>query len=111
MSFRFSAAVATVVLILACLALPLRAAIVYQESLSGDLSNNRNAHTLVTVAPADNDIIGVSGFGDTEYFRIDIPALFRLTNVRVAGYTGVDSTSFIGVQRGTTFTVDPGPAQ
>ena len=111
MSLRSRVGIATVVLTLASLAAPLRAAIVYQESLSGDLSNNRSAPNLITVAPGDNDVVFSSGFGDTEYFRIDIPALHQLTGVVVRTYTGGDPTSFIALQRGTTFTVDSFSAQ
>jgi hypothetical protein len=111
MSFRIRAAMATVVLTLASLAAPLHAAIVYSEGVSGDLSNDRNAPTVVTVAPGDNDVVGSSGFGDTEYFRITIPALHQLTGVVVKSYVGGDPTSFIAVQRGTTFTVSAAAAQ
>jgi hypothetical protein len=108
MSFRFSA---TVVLTLASLALPLGAAVVYSEGVTGDLSSNRNAPTPIIVVPGDNDILYSSGIGDTEYFTITIPPLHQLTGVVVKSYSGGDPTSFIALQRGSTFTVDSASAQ
>jgi hypothetical protein len=87
------------------------AATAWNESTQGDLSGNRQAPTLIPLVPGDNDLIGTTQGGDVEYVRIDVPVGARLTGLVLKSYSGFDGTSFVGVQQGTTFSVDPAFAQ
>jgi MYXO-CTERM domain-containing protein len=86
------------------------AATVWNESLQGDLSGNRTAPSLVALLPGDNDVIATTQGGDQEYFRITVPTSAQLTGIALRSYSAFDLT-FIGVQQGATFTVDPSFAQ
>jgi hypothetical protein len=85
---------------------PAKAAVVWNETLQGDLSGNRTTPTLIPVLPGDNDVIGAIQSGDLDYVRIDVLPNTKLTSIVVKSYQGVDQTSFIGLQQGPTFTVD-----
>jgi hypothetical protein len=92
------------------------AGIAWNESINGDLSNNRSNPTAVTVGTGSNLLIATSGGPgpDRDYFRFTIPAGYQLTGIYLNQYTSLfDGKAFIGVQTGSAITVnptDPSPA-
>ena len=90
-------------------AAPLPAATVWNESINGDISNNRLAPTSVTLAPGSNDVIGsVQGSpSDIDYLTINVPSGDELSQIILESFTSTDQKGFIGVQSGTTFTQPP----
>src|SRR3954471_10305724 len=86
------------------------AVVVWDESINGDLSNDRAAPTSLTFTAGTNSVIATSvsaGSGEREYFTFTLPAGYSLTSIVLASYSGLDGTAFIGVQQGTSMTVDP----
>lgn len=90
------------------------AAIAYDESVSGDLSNVRSAPTLITFAVGDNDLLGVTGWttdDDTylDYATFVIPTATRLTSITVLpGTSGAEGGEiFFGLQAGPVITLSP----
>jgi len=90
---------------------PCYSAIAYQESASGDLSNNRLIPTAVTLEVGSNEIHGSTGSNgsiDLDYFTVNIPTGFQLASITVLGDTAAGgSFSFIGIQAGNQITVLP----
>jgi hypothetical protein len=91
-----------------------RAAVAYDESVSGDLSNDRSQPTPVTLSLGTNSLIASMGNFDNgmdlDYLRINLPVNTKLTGILLEKFDGQDETGFIGIQAGTTFTVDPSQA-
>jgi subtilisin-like proprotein convertase family protein len=83
------------------------AAVVYDESASGDLSNSGLNPTPVVLAPGSNHVLGTTG-GDRDYFTVTVPAGAQLTFLTPLPGTQVgDQLSFIGIQEGNQVTVSP----
>jgi hypothetical protein len=86
---------------------------VYNESVSGDLSNIGSAPTLLIVSPGLNDVFGTTGKSaagviDRDYFTFTVPQGFDLTAITVlpgTGTLGPLGESFIGVESGPEVTV------
>ena len=80
----------------------------WNEADNGDLSDDYQNPTLVTLAPGVNTIRATSGSAtaiDIEYFRIDLPAQWQIDAIILRDFvSGSDSLAFIGVQEGTSFT-------
>jgi hypothetical protein len=81
----------------------------YTEIGSGDLSGNRLAPTSWNLSAGINRLIASTSPGDQEYVRINLPTGHRLSSIVLQIYTMSDMM-FIGVQQGTTFTVEPAQA-
>jgi len=84
----------------------------YDESVSGDLSDDGLGPTFVALAAGSNPIHGSTGkrLGtiDRDYFTITVPSGETLSAITLLPGTGVSGTfSFIGVQQGTQVTVSP----
>lgn len=78
--------------------------ILYDESMSGDLSNDPLAPTPVTTAVGTNSVLGtVGGGGNQDWITFRIPAGTRLDSLVLARYTSTDGQGFLGVQDGPTF--------
>lgn len=94
--------------LLACGALPasIRAA-AYAESSQGDLSDDRLAPTPIALGLAGNPISGTVTRGDLDYFTVNVPAGGALSAVTLDAYRSSNARAFIGLQAGTTFTLDP----
>jgi hypothetical protein len=80
----------------------------WDESVNGDLSNNRLAPTHITLTPGTNPITSTvvsAGLpsGDIDYYWLTVPAGSQVAAINVVGTT-TTSLAFIGVQQGTTFT-------
>ena len=101
--------VPTAIAVAACSART-EAATVWSESVQGDLSGNRTSPSVVALLPGDNDVIATTQGGDQEYFRVTVPTGAQLAGIALRSYSAFD-VSFIGVQQGTTFTVDAAAAQ
>ena len=89
-----------------------RAGVIYDETQSGDLSNDGSAPTVLALAPGLNDVIGTTGRGnngiDRDYFTFTVPAGMELASIVVLpGTTTGGDVSFIGVQNGSAVTVSP----
>jgi hypothetical protein len=78
----------------------------YDETVSGDLSGNRAAPTVVHLDPGANPLSATSVSGDVEYFTLNVPIGFRLSAINVTSYAN-GNLSFVAIQRGTTFTEPP----
>jgi hypothetical protein len=87
---------------------------IYDESVSGDLSNSGLAPTLVSVSLGSNDLFGTTGKTgntiDRDYFTFTVPQGLELTAITVLPGTqtlGTLGDSFIGIQSGPEVTVSP----
>jgi hypothetical protein len=85
-------------------------AVVYDESITGDLSNSGARPTVVHVGLGSNLILGSTGFGaagiDRDYFSITVPSGAALSSLTVLPGTSVGGdATFIGVQVGPQVTV------
>ena len=88
--------------------------VIYDESVSGDLSNSGLSPTLVAMAAGSNQILGTTGRGsegvDRDYFTFTIPAGLELTSITVLpGTTVAGAVSFIGIEGGTQVTLPTNP--
>lgn len=87
------------------------AAVIWNESVMGDLSNSGLSPTLIGVSPGSNQILGSTGRTtavDRDYFTINIPVGLQLTSVTVLPGTtsgGALGFSFIGMQAGSQVTL------
>ncbi len=91
------------------------AAMLWDESIDGDLSNDGLAPTSLTLNSGSNQILGSTGDGgqgvDRDYFGFTLPQGQALTSIRLLGNTFVSgSFSFIGIQTGPQVTVSPSGA-
>ncbi len=86
---------------------PAAATVIHDESVNGDLSNDRLNPTGYTLSAGTNTLIATSVSGDREYVRLSVPAGLQLSSIINVSYQGQDGTAFIGVQNGSTFTEPP----
>ena len=85
-------------------------AVVYDESIDGDLSNFGLNPTVVHLGRGSNQVLGTTGFRSTgvdrDYFSIVVPPGAVLKSLTVLpGTTEGGDVSFIGVQVGAQVTV------
>jgi hypothetical protein len=99
----------------ACMAVALTAA-TYEESVSGDLTNNPAAPTPLTLSPSTNSIRGTLSSGPVadslDIIVITVPAVLKLTGFTNSFYFGSDQPDFISLQTGASFlesVFDPAP--
>ena len=82
-------------------------AIIFDEAVSGDLSNNQAAPTALTLTPGLNSVIGtVKGFdnGDgQDWVSFTIPTGFVMTSYINSKYVSTDDQGFTGFQFGSSF--------
>jgi hypothetical protein len=92
----------------ALLSLSARAA-VFNESVSGDLSNNQAAPAVLTLDNGGNSVVGtVNGTGDSQdWIALTVPNGLQLSSVTLAAYTSSDGQGFTGVQSGSSFVGSP----
>jgi hypothetical protein len=89
---------------------PTWAAVVWDESLNGDFSDNRLAPTSIpTLSVGTNSVLGAIGESigqsDLDYYTINVPQNAVLSALILADYQSLDEISFVGVQAGTRMTV------
>ncbi|MBS0444318.1 MAG: PEP-CTERM sorting domain-containing protein [Proteobacteria bacterium] len=99
-------------LLLSGLASGAGAVTVYDESVSGDLSNSGLTPTVVAIGAGSNQFFGTTGKTgttiDRDYFTITLAPGMSLTAITLLPGSSVSGTfSFIGVQSGTQVTVSP----
>jgi PEP-CTERM motif len=87
-------------------------AIIFDEAVSGDLSNNQLAPTALTLTPGSNSVIGsVNGFPPgtdaQDWVSFTIPTGFVMTSYVNSGYVSADDQGFTGFQSGSSFSGDP----
>ena len=87
-------------------------AIIFDEVVSGDLSNNKAAPTALTLTPGLNSVIGtVAGFppegtDPQDWVSFTIPAGFVMTSYVNSKYVSTDEQGFTGFQSGSAFSGD-----
>ena len=100
--------VSAILLALGC-GLSVSAGTVYDESVSGDLSNNGMAPTAIAVGLGSNQIFGTTGRAadvDRDYLTFSVPVGMRLSAIIVLPGTQVGGNlSFIGLESGNKITL------
>lgn len=80
----------------------------WNEAVDGDLSGDYQNPTVISLVSGLNTIRATSGSAaanDVEYFRLDLPAQGQIDAIFLRAFeTASDSTAFIGVQPGSSFT-------
>jgi len=87
-----------------------QAGVIWDESVNGDLSNDRLNPTGLSLAIGSNTLNATSVGGtniDREYVKLGMPAGTQLSQLILTAYASADSLSFIGVQSGSTLTEPP----
>src|SRR5262245_17264271 len=79
--------------------------VLYDESVSGDLSNNPGSPTPLTATLGVNSVLGTVGgtTGTQDWLTLHVPAGMLLNSLILAAYTSTDPQGFIGLQAGTSF--------
>ena len=83
------------------------AALTIDESVIGDLSNDRLAPSFFTLELGTNSLIATSISGDREYVALEVPAGMTLDSMVLVDYIGGDPIAFVGIQSGAQFTEPP----
>jgi PEP-CTERM motif-containing protein len=83
-------------------------AILFDEAVSGDLSNDKAAPTALTLTPGSNSVIGtVNGFPPgtdaQDWVSFTIPTGFVMTSYVNTTYVSTDPQGFTGFQFGSSF--------
>jgi len=86
-------------------------AIIFDEAVSGDLSNDKAAPTALTLTPGSNSVIGtVNGFPPgtdaQDWVSFTIPTGFVMTSYVNSKYGSEDDQGFTGFQVGSSFSGD-----
>lgn len=96
------------VLVMASLGATAASAGNWNEDVNGDLSGDYQNPTGIALSAGVNTIRATSGSTtttDIDYFRLDLPAQGQIDAIILRGFESqFDSTAFIGVQEGTSFT-------
>jgi hypothetical protein len=82
------------------------AAIVWDESIDGDLSNNPSAPTSLAFASGANDVLGSAGLPDQDFITFVVPAGFQLRAIVpvTIDFSSGDLDEFIAIESGTAIT-------
>jgi hypothetical protein len=81
-----------------------RATTLYDESISGDLSNSQSAPTALNLSVGTNSIDGtVGGTDQQDWVALSVPAGKQLTSIFLASYSSADAQGFMGMQAGSAF--------
>ena len=69
--------------------------VLYNESISGDLSNSAAAPNAFTLSSGANSVIGSVGSPDNQdWFSLTVPANFKLTSIVLVSYSSTDCAGF-----------------
>lgn len=79
--------------------------VIWNEAVNGDLSNDRFNPTALVLTPGVHSLIATSQGGDREFVRMTFTA--ALGSIVHVSWVSLDTTGFIGVQAGPTFTENP----
>src|SRR5262245_23544408 len=79
--------------------------VLYDEAVSGDLSNSGGTPTPLTAALGTNSVLGTVGAptGSQDWLTLHVPTGMQLGSLVLFAYNSTDDQGFIGVQQGTTF--------
>jgi hypothetical protein len=103
-SKRVSFTVGGIVAALAASATVSQASVLWNETSSGDLSNNQAAPNAFTLSLGTNSVIGSVGTPDNQdWIALTVPAGDVLSSLILAAYTSTDAQGFTGVQSGSSF--------
>jgi hypothetical protein len=83
------------------------AAVIWNEAIQGDLSDDRFSPTAFDLTLGTSSILGTVEAGDRDFVTISVPAGLELSQLILADYDGIDGIAFIGVVTGEQFTVNP----
>jgi hypothetical protein len=77
----------------------------YDESVSGDLSNLQSAPTALNLSVGTNSINGTVGTAadQQDWVALRVPAGTQLSSLFLASYSSADAQGFMGVQAGSSF--------
>lgn len=99
-----------------CCGAAAQASVIYDESVSGDLSNSGATPTVLTVGLGSNEVFGTTGKTnntiDRDYFTFTVPAGEVLSAITVLPGTqtlGTLGESFIGMEAGPQVTIGTSP--
>lgn len=86
-----------------------QAVVLWDESSSGDLSDNQAAPSTFTLGIGSNNVTGtVNGGTDSQdWLAFTVAAGLQLSSVTLVSYTSTDAQGFTGVQSGTAFVGSP----
>jgi len=83
------------------------AAVLWDESVSGDLTNNQAAPNAFTLSVGTNAVIGslrtTASTDNQDWIALTVPAGLQLSALVLQSYTSADAQGFTGVQSGTNF--------
>ena len=82
-------------------------AVIWDESIDGDLSGDYLNPTALSTAGVNNQVLFSSVSADREYFSLTIGAGEQLAAIIVDAWTSVDDLSFLAVAAGTAFPTPP----
>lgn len=78
--------------------------VLWNEGVSGDLSNTQGSPNMFTLSSGVNEVIGTVGTGDTQdWLTLTVPVGFQLSSVVLASYSSTDVQGFTGFAAGPTF--------
>lgn len=81
---------------------------VYNEAVSGDLSNSGLTPNVLAFAPGSNQVIGTTGRGaatDRDYFTITVPTGYQISRIVELAGTQAGGVSFFAIQAGPQVTI------
>jgi len=109
MLLRAAVSVALAAIAFAASTAPSAAAILWDETVSGDLSDAQTSPTALVLVTGTNSILGaVDGDNDLQDFvSVTVPEGTTLDSVTLAAYVSPDLQGFLGVQVGPTFVGSP----
>ncbi|MEK7949114.1 hypothetical protein [Luteolibacter soli] len=88
-----------------------QAVVLWNETISGDLSGDFSAPTVLgSLAAGSYSIIGGDSSASRDIFTIVIPAGMSLVSVFNSAYAGSDGTAFFGIASGTSINSANAPA-
>lgn len=76
----------------------------YNESVSGDISDDPSAPLFLQLSSGVNSLRATSSAGDLEYVTVNVPEGYQLETLILASYNSSDEIAFAAVQEGTVFT-------
>lgn len=94
-------------------AIAIQGATIYDESISGDLSDSGLSATVLSFTSGSNQVLGTTGIStsfDRDYFTFTVPVGLQLDAIMLLSGTSFSSSvSFIGMQAGTQVTLPTSP--
>jgi|GEM_PF-2484826 len=83
----------------------------HDESVNGDISNDRLTPTALVLNAQDNRVSGSVISGERDYFTVNVPVGKTMSKIIFEQYISQNSRAFLGMQAGPMFSVSPGEAE